>query len=329
MKKVFSFLTVFLVIFLLLNMINSCKKDLPDEIITANISNITYTSADCGGTITSDGGAKVTERGVCWSTNQNPTISDNKTIDGNGEGSFASNLTNLTPLTTYYVRSYATNSKGTSYGNEISFSTMFGIVFNPNLTYGTMTDIDGNLYKTIQIGTQTWMAENLKVTRYNNGDPISNVKDNLQWSNLTKGAYCSYDNDVNHVSIYGYLYNWDAVNTGKLAPFGWHVPTDIEWNTLSTYLMDDNVSGAKLKEIGIYHWLSPNFGATNETGFTAIPGGARLPNGMFNDINTQSVWWSSTINGGAWVRYCINIGSSFNRDNASIICGFSVRCIKD
>ncbi len=150
---------------------------------TVAVSAITQTTAQCGGNITSDGGATVTACGVCWSTNQTPTVADNKTTDGTGAGSFASSITGLTASTTYYVRAYATNSVGTGYGSAMSFTTTAS---------GTVTDIDGNVYQIVTIGTQVWMAENLKVTHYRNGDAISNVTDNTTWRFLTYGAYCEY-----------------------------------------------------------------------------------------------------------------------------------------
>jgi len=159
---------------------------------TTDASAITSTTASSGGNITNNGGAVITARGVCWSLSTSPSIVDNKTIDGTGVGSFTSNITGLTANTTYHVRAYATNSVNTAYGNEYSFNTLVdvNIVFNPNLTYGIVNDIDGNEYKTITIGTQIWMAENLKTTKYRNGDPISNVTGDAAWAALTTGAYC-------------------------------------------------------------------------------------------------------------------------------------------
>jgi len=193
------------------------------------------------------------------------------------------------------------------------------------------TDADNNHYSVVQIGTQTWMAENLATTKYSNGDSIPNVTDNTQWSNLTTGAYCDYNNTPSNSTIYGKLYNWYAVNTGNLCPAGWHVPTDAEWTTLTTYLGGESVAGGKLKEAGYTHWQSPNTGATNETGFTALPGGNRDLNGTFYFIGGYGYWWSSTENGtyNAWYRNMDYISSNVNRAVDYKPNGFSVRCLRD
>lgn len=256
---------------------------LTSTVTTNAITRLLSTSSALGGTISSDGGAPISARGVCWNTSSNPTFSNFKTSDGSGTGTFTSTLKELTPNTKYYARAYATNSAGISYGNEITFKTY----------YSEVTDIDGNVYPTVQIGTQIWMAENLKTTKYNDGTAIPNVADNTVWAALTTGAYCYYDNDsTTNRATYGSLYNWFAVNTNKLAPTGWHVPTDAEWTTLITYLGGENVAGGKLKEQGTSHWLSPNTGATNETGFTALPGGGRTSDGIFGGIVKLELWWS-------------------------------------
>lgn len=205
------------------------------------------------------------------------------------------------------------------------------IIFNPNLTYGTVIDIDGNVYKTIQIGTQTWMAENLKTTKYRNGDPIPNIISEVARAALTTGAYCWYNNDsATYKANYGALYNWYAVaDSRKIAPIGWHVPTDYEWTKLTTYLGIH--AGGQLKEIGTIHWISPNPN-TNESGFTALPGGGYGSDGGCGDIGDWGFWWSSTefstadaldrqLAGGMYS----GIGGIGN----SKVDGNSVRCVKD
>jgi len=200
-----------------------------------------------------------------------------------------------------------------------------------NITVDSITDIDGNTYKTVTIGTQTWMAENLKVTKYNDGIAIPNVTDNTAWRELTTGALCDYDNTPSNSETYGKLYNWHAVNTGKLCPTGWHVPSDAEWTELTDYLGGTSVAGGKLKETGTTHWASPNTGATNETGFTALPGGYRVSSGSFYYIGNYGYWWSATEYGAnsAWYRYVYYGNSYVNRYYNNKELGFSVRCLRD
>ncbi len=296
--------------------------DLP-EVVTTGISLVTTTSAQSGGNVTSDGGTTVTARGVCWSTAENPTISDMHTTNGSGTGSFTSNISGLDPGTMYYVRAYATNMEGTTYGMEYSFVTLWD--------NSPVSDYEGNVYSTVQIGEQIWMAENLKSARYNDGTQIPLVTDNTGWGNLTSPAYCWYNNDeATYKNTYGALYNWYAINTNKLCPSGWHVPTDVEWSKMTEYLGED-VAGGKLKETGTTHWYSPNTGATNETGFNALPGGDRADNGIFDNLGYYGNWWSaSQINtNNAWYRNMHFNTSYVYRADASLKYGFSVRCIRD
>lgn len=213
------------------------------------------------------------------------------------------------------------------------------------LTYGTLTDQDGNTYKTVTIGTQIWMAENLRTTKYNDSIPIPNVADGDQWEKLSTGAYCTYDNteSIETIATYGRLYNWYAVNTGKLAPKGWHVPSDADWKKLEMYLgisqeQADKTGwrgtdeGGKLKEIGIKHWESPNLMASNSSGFSALPGGYRGgDHGSFNHFGIFGNWWSVTeINAGdAWFRGLVSDYGTIYRDGSPKDSGFSVRCVSD
>jgi len=197
------------------------------------------------------------------------------------------------------------------------------------ITYGTMTDIDGNVYKTVKIGNQVWMAENLRVTHYRNGDPIPNVISKSEWKNLRTGAYCNYDNNLNNAATYGRLYNWYAVNDPRnIAPPGWHVPTDEDWKELEKYLAA-NVGG-KLKERGRTHWESPNKGATNSSGFTALPGGIRGSDGAFGTIGYYGFWWSATEYGSrAYLRYLAYDDSYVRRSVELKHLGYSVRLVRD
>lgn len=198
---------------------------------------------------------------------------------------------------------------------------------------GSVTDIDGNVYQTVKIGDQWWMAENLKVTHYRNGDAIPNVIDSTSWSNITTGAYCNYDNDDSHVMTYGRLYNWYAVNDSRnIAPESWHVPTDTEWQTLVDYLEGEDVAGANMKESGTEHWHSPNYPATNWCGFSALPGGSRnYENGNFDDMGYSAYFWSSTdrYSNSAWYLFLICYGPKVYHSSIIKGEGNSVRCVMD
>lgn len=194
-----------------------------------------------------------------------------------------------------------------------------------------IADIEGNLYKIVTIGTQVWMAENLRTTKYNDNTSIPLVADNTVWGNLITPGYCWYNNDeATNKPLYGALYNWNTVNTGKLCPAGWHVPTDDQWTTLTTYLGGENIAGGKLKEIGNIHWTNGNVGATNETGFTALPGGDRDYNGLFTRIGITGIWQSSTPYVGK-AMYLIMYGNqaAVSHSSSAKVNGYSVRCLKD
>lgn len=320
-----------------LNTIDSITYTIPNPgnlatLTTLPIGNITDIAATTGGNITNDGGTAITNRGVVWSTTQNPTTANNSITNGSGTGSFTSNLTGLTANTTYYVRAYATNSAGTAYGNELSFTTTTGgggIVTNP----GAGVTFDGYTYPSIVLGNgQEWMSENLRTTTYANGNPIPNVTDNTQWENLTTGAWSHYNNDSQYENPYGKLYNWYTVDDPRnVCPTGWHVPTDAEWTILSDYLGGENVAGGKMKSTGTQYWLSPNTDATNESGFSGLPGGLRSFNGTFNDIGNLGYWWSSTeyITTNAWYRYLSYDSGIVYRYGNYKKDGFSVRCLRD
>ena len=227
--------------------------------------------------------------------------------------------------------------KDVTKGNFSHFPTtpsVGNILFNPNLTYGTMTDIDGNVYKTITIGTQTWMAENLRTTRYRDGSPISYITDDASWSYRETEAYCDYNNDPKNSAVYGKLYNWWAVSDSRnIAPVGWHVPNDsIEWEVLAPYSSGINTSGGELKETGTSHWITPNTGATNETGFTALPGGYRCGlDGSFNLAGNWGYYWSTEKNS-TYDYFYRSLGYNYDgihRVGGYFANGFSVRLVKD
>jgi uncharacterized protein (TIGR02145 family) len=284
-------------------------------------------TASSGGNITDNGGSTVTARGVVWNTTGTPTISGSKTMDGSGTGSYVSNMTALSPSTTYYVRAYATNSTGTAYGNQQTFTT--------TATSQTVTDIDGNTYNTVQIGTQIWMSENLKTSRYRNGGSIPYVVGNSDWQALTTGAWSNYNHDAANDPIYGKLYNWYTTLGDTLCPTGWGVPTDAEWTILTTYLGGESVAGGKMKSVGTAYWNDPNTGATNESGFSVLPGGARSSIGSFANISYVAFFWSATEfdNTNAWNRGLGNnngyVIRNLNIVNSSKSSGASVRCLRD
>ena len=206
-------------------------------------------------------------------------------------------------------------------------------VFNPNLSYGSMTDQEGNVYKTIVIGTQEWMAENLKTTIYRNGNAIANITDNAQWSGLTTGALISLNNNSQFDCPYGKLYNWYAVvDPRHVCPTGWHEPTDGEWTTLTDYLGGVEVAGGKMKTMGLQYWQSSNTDATNESGFSGLPGGYRYYfNGDFNDVGDYGYWWSSSEYdaNNAWSRFLYYDYGNAYQGYGSKQGGFSVRCLRD
>ena len=200
----------------------------------------------------------------------------------------------------------------------------------------TVTDIEGNSYKFVKIGTQFWMAENLKTAKYNDGTVIPNITDNAQWSGLTTGAWCYYDNNVANNAKYGKLYNWYAVSkttngNKNVCPTGWHVPTDAEWNVLTDYLGGVDVAGGKLKEAGAINWKSPNTDATNTSLFTGLPGGGRNYDGYYFFIGHYGGWWSSSESDTslAWSRLLDYSSGYVDRDNGNMEDGFSVRCLRD
>jgi uncharacterized protein (TIGR02145 family) len=403
------------------------------ELLTAVVSEIAYATAISGGSILDDGGAAVTSRGVCWGTKSNPTILENKTSDGTGTGNFTSNLTGLTHGTTYHIRAYATNSTGTSYGNELIFTTLkilpvvttsevldvsqttalirsivnsnggsgitargvcwgtesgpvidgwhtengtgegsfdsfltdllpetryfvrayavteaeitYGneldfvtaeglgpINFNAVLTYGSVTDIEGNNYKTIRIGNQTWMAENLRTTKYNDGESITIVENPQGWSTQAAPAYAWYANTPSlYKDICGALYNWHAVSTGKLCPEGWHVPSSTEYADLMTFLGGGTDTGGKIKEAGTGHWEEPNAGATNESGWTGLPSGRINEMGSTMSYGYVGYWWTSTeFNSARANNIMLHYDFVFiDKNNYDKRNGMAVRCLKD
>ncbi len=313
---------MFFLIICMVAIFSSCESyDLEGDglpsVTTSAVTSASAGSVTCGGNVTSDGGNAITARGVCWSTSENPTISNSKTTDGTGTGVFTSAFSGLSLNTTYYARTYATNSEGTVYGKQFVF----------------IFDIDGNLYHTVKIGTQEWLVENLKTTRYRNGDAIPNVTNDATWAGLTTGAYCNYDNDIVYSNTYGRLYNWFVVNDGRnIAPTGWHVSSDNDWLNLVKYVGGSSIAGKKLKSLN--GWYSDGNG-TNNFGFNALPGGWRWANTVsivqFNDISEIAQWWTSNESSGlsAWTWGLVYGDEEINNLLKDKKHGYSIRCVKD
>ena len=300
------------------------------EVTTSSVSMITSTGGTSGGNVTSSGAALVTARGLAFSTSQNPTTVNGSTVNGSGIGVFTSALTGLAAATLYYVRAYATNSIGTAYGNQVSFMTS-------GFTCGTfqVSDVENNLYTTVQIGTQCWTKSNLKTSKYRNGDNIPTGLSNSVWADASYGAYAIYNNDPVNNGYYGKLYNHLVVTDSRgLCPIGWHVPSDAEWTTLVNHLGGSSVAGGALKSTStnfFVGWDLPNTGATNSSNFTALPGGNRNLSGYFGFIRGFGSWWSSSVSGSdAWMRELSYNTISVNRNTYyTRTSGLSVRCIRD
>jgi uncharacterized protein (TIGR02145 family) len=198
---------------------------------------------------------------------------------------------------------------------------------------GTITDIDGNVYHIVTIGRQVWMAENLRVTRYRNGDLIPNVSDTAQWCYLPIGTHCNYDNTTKNGNIYGCLYNWYAVtDVRNIAPKGWHVPNFEEMETLVAYLGGDTIAAGKMKEAGMNHWLNPNTRGPGNSGFLALPGGYRHYNdATFHTMNSNGYWWTTTrsFEMYAWSKRFYSYFANPINVNEFKTLGLSVRCVKD
>lgn len=301
------------------------------------------------GTLNSTGNGTITEHGFCYSVSKDPVLDETSIMLGprNLEGNFSKQVTNLSLNTTYYVKAFATVNSMTRYGEEKTFTT-------PETLVPTVTDINNNIYHIVKIGDQTWMSENLRVVNYPDNSPIRLVEDQTVWYNfgLTDKAYTWYDN-INSNYFYGALYTWPAAMNGSessenntshiqgVCPDGWHLPDDEEWKQLELYLgmseetvNDKNwrgtVEGGKMKQQGSGFWLSPNTGATNESGFNALPGGLRSGDGVFRYLGVSTRFWTSTKTGDfAWIRGLDNNSSGIFRNTDGLYAGHSVRCIKD
>jgi len=319
---VFIGLTVFI--------FNQCKKDTPKTLsVSVTSENVTKNAESFTFSVLSN---------IDWKAGSNSSWCVLSVSSGSGNGTVTVNISenNTTIQRTAII---------TLSGSDVN-SVTITVNQEAGTTSETVTDFDGNIYHTVQIGNQVWMTENLKVTHYPDGTEIPLVTDDIAWADLadnnTDDAYCRYNNDTN--SEYGILYTWaaamgdnavssDANPSGVqgICPAGWHIPSDAEWTELSTYLGGEGVAGGKLKESGTVHWNSPNTGADNSSGFTALPGGLRGFNGGFHDVGLYGYWWSSTENTNlhAWFRRLDSSAPGMVRDYYNKSNGYSVRCIKN
>jgi len=349
-----------LISFVAVLFLTGCEKEKPEptdlstKITISNdaASQISYHSATLNATLGDTYGQTVQDYGHCWSTNQEPKVSNYKSSFGQtiGGKSFTSNIEDLLPGTMYHTRAYFKINNIVVYSNDKAFTSL-------QLPAGiTVTDFDGNIYQTVQIGEQLWMAEDIRTTRYADGSAIQHVESSVEWEALTSTdkAYCWYDNSTTNRDTYGGLYTWAAAMNGAsssdanpsgvqgVCPDGWHLPSDSEWKELEMYLGMSQLGadsigsrgtdeGGKLKEAGELHWFSPNTGATNESGFTALPGGIRNSEGLFYFLGSSAKLLSATEYDSTRYRYrsLYYENSRIYRTISSKKVGTPVRCVKD
>jgi uncharacterized protein (TIGR02145 family) len=303
-----------------------CKKDKGDlsTVETFTPEYISSTSATIGCNISADGGSGIASCGVYLSLQADAQITGVQLQMGNSTGIFLGRVTGLVAGTQYFMKAYAINDKGEAFGEEVNFTTP-----------ATVKDYDNNVYGTVKIGSQQWMAENLRTASYLNGDAISTTNPvSLNISSETAPKYqWSYNGSDANGQTYGKLYTWYAItDTRKICPTGWHIPTDAEWTTLENKLGTYVVAGNSLKEAGNTHWIAPyNIEANNESCFTALPGGYRDSNGTFYLLQNDAYFGSSTESEAAksWTRNLNSSNPSVGRISVSKNWGVSVRCVKD
>ncbi|MFC2129444.1 fibrobacter succinogenes major paralogous domain-containing protein [Bacteroidota bacterium] len=307
----------------------------PINMITSNADNIGPYSATIGGDATPEVGITVTETGIWYSTDPNPEVFGTKIITDPLSLSFSINLSGLTQGTSYYYKAYAKCDLGTVFGDILTFQT----------TIPTVTDINGNVYPIVTIGTQTWMAENLKVLSFPDDVGIPYVETNQNWSDLvsTDMAYCYVDGDPANTDEFGLLYSWAAAMNGAasstavpsgvqgVCPDGWHLPSDAEWDILIASVGGEEVAGGKLREAGTVHWSFPNTGGTDDYGFTALPASYRYHVGTFGPVGNNAYFWTSTQSAAssAWYKYIYYNSVDVTTTSLGMDSGVSVRCVKD
>lgn len=303
----------------------SCTKDetlsKSPEIETNNFRAIASNSLQIDGTVLSEGSSRIKVRGICWSRNPLPTVYSDTIIVGKGTGSFTGYIKNLKSDTRYYIRAYAINSRDTAYG-EVKEVT----------TGSTVTDYEGNIYNTVKIGDQTWLVENLKTKHYRNGDPLAKAYYGKTWTMATEGAYTNSSMLGMGWDFFGNYYNWLAIHDSRnICPKGWHIPSNEEWEILLNQLQSENISSKLV--LDNYTYDSTWYGATNETGFSAIPAGATMSYGEAVAVSMSDMaFWTSneTIDGKGTIFYI----PSYRSLKPAIVAtgknnGYTVRCIKD
>ena len=326
MKRNITILLCFITLSSFSILLNSCRKDNDIPVLTTiSAKPLADTIASSGGILGSyNSSSGIFISGVCWNSTGHPTLNDNKTIDVLVSDKFSSSLTGLIPNTQYYVRAFIISQIDTTYGNEVTFRT---------LLQGQVADIDGNIYNTIKLGTQIWMVENLKSTKLYDGAALELVSDSIElFAEPMSPRYCWYNNDKGkNKDVYGALYNWEAVKTGKLCPVGWHVPSVHDWIILANTFGGSIYAGGSIKEAGTAHWVNPNIGATNIAGFTALPGGY-LYDG-FKEKGITCYFWtnepSPVWDFMAWSYQILNEEELLLLRSFPKYSAISVRCVRD
>lgn len=337
-RRFAKLITGITVILLFVRCTQDPKLSLPKISITG-VNSVSETTALIGAEIVDNDGGLIVSCGVCWDSLPNATIMSSKTVDSTTTDRLSSFIKGLKRNKLYYLRAYATNSTGTSYSEEVSFKTTDRI-----------SDIDGNEYRTVKIGNQLWLADNLRTTKFNDGSTIPNVTNHNQWISLNTAGYCWYLNNSDFKNPFGGIYNWHAVNSGKLAPTGWHVPTSEEWNELFHFLAthdygykgDTSMIAKALADSAYFDILPPfwpsfegspesDASENNRSGFSGISNAIRDQSDDFIEMGYYCIWWSSTSIGSQ-----IAISRGFLRDSVHVfdlhspmIDGLSVRCVKD
>jgi Fibrobacter succinogenes major domain (Fib_succ_major). len=283
----------------------------------------TYNSIACGGMITSDAGGQIVSKGVCWSENPEPSITDSKAVSTQEGNTYSCFVQNLKSNTKYYIRAYATNSVGTNYGSVKSFTLWLNYQESP------LKDIEGNEYKSVRVGEQVWMQENLRTTKFQDGTSLTTLNLQSEWNEKNAPGY--YVN-VDNVS-FGYIYNGYAISANKnICPAGWHIPTQAEWETLINYLGGYSVAGDLMKGSATMYWGKSGNDVYNLSGFTALPNGYVGSDGTSHDKLQDASFFVSTFDAQGNPSFSTiesDLSSIQLSQTSSKVSGVSIRCIKD